>query len=296
MRSIIIITVLGLAFSSCQQPPVVQSNAANEAKTVLASYEPNQFNAYWYAGKAEISTYDYTINRYDQDRNGDAIMVFVTEDLSKEKQVKLDDPANAGNDRIPVLKLNAMQRFKTGIYDYSMMSSLFTPVDIQKFPRSLKLTTTVQDWCGHVFTQLNLKNDKYQVHQYSYFEMEGDKSFSTEGVLLEDDIFTRLRLSPGSLPKGDIVMIPNLTYTRLRHKEIKGLKANITIKNDENGMSVCEVNYPEVKRRLIVRFETAFPHKIQGWTEYQADKIMSQAKIRKSVMSEYWMRNAHEYD
>jgi hypothetical protein len=296
MRLIIIITVLGLAFSSCQQAPSAPKSAETEPKAVLASYESNQFNAYWYAGKAEISSYDYTINRYDQDRNGYAIMVFVTEDLSKEKQVKLDDPAKAGNDRVPVLKLNALQRFQTGIYDYSMMSSLFTPVDIQKNPHSLKLTTTVQDWCGHVFTQLNLKGDKYQTHQYSYFEMEGDKSFSTEGVLLEDDIFTRLRINPESLPKGEVKMIPNLTYTRLRHKDITPLKANISIKNASNGMSICEVQYPEVKRRVTFDFETAFPYKITGWTEYQGEKVMSHAKIKKTVISAYWMEHGLEHD
>jgi hypothetical protein len=257
-----------------------------EGKPVFVA--DNGFNQYWYAGKAELSSYDYIINRYDESRLGYAVMVFVTEDLSKAKQVKLDNPAAAGNDRVPVLKLNAIQRFQTGIYDYSLMSSLFTPVDIQNFPHSLKSTTTVQDWCGHVFSQLNLTDKGYRISQYSYFEMEGDKTADTEGTLLEDEIFTRLRINPLSVVTKGVKMIPNLTFTRLRHKPIAPQNATVDIKDGVKGMKTCVVTYPDIKRRLEVNFEAAFPYKIMGFKEYDGEKVMSEARLRKSVMSAYW--------
>lgn len=55
-------------------------------------------------------------------------MIFVTEDLSKQKHVKLDDPQANEQDAQKVLKLNLTKKFVTGIYPYPMMLSVFTPV------------------------------------------------------------------------------------------------------------------------------------------------------------------------
>ena len=296
-----IITISTVGFWSCDNankseignsksiaPP--QYNSQNtEKKASETPFSDPDFNNYWYKGKAELCSYDYFINRYDEPRKGYQVFIFVTEDLSKSKQVKLDDAGKAGDDRVPVLKLNALQRFQTGIYDYSVMSSLFTPVDINNFKHSLKATTTVQDWCGHVFTQLNLKNDKYHVAQFSYFESEGDKMSDTEGVaMLEDEVFTRLRIKPESLVSSNVKIIPNLTYTRLRHKPIAPQNASIEIKENGKNLKTCVVNYPEKKRRLEVSFEATSPYKIMGFKEFDGDKVMSESKLRKSVMSAYW--------
>ncbi|NJN35121.1 MAG: hypothetical protein HC817_13575 [Saprospiraceae bacterium] len=231
MKSIIlsIITISTVAFLGCESANTNTPPSQNkvEGQALFAAETSDQFNAYWFAGKAEISSYNYTINRYGQDRKGYAVFIFVTEDLSNTKQVKLDDPAKAGNDRVPVLKLNAVQRFKTGIYDYSMMSSLFTPIDFKNMPHALKSNTTVQDWCGQVFTQMNLRGKEYKIEQYSYFETEGDQKMglNTEGVLLEDELLSRLRLDPSSVPTK-IKLVPNLTFSRLRHKKSGGFARN----------------------------------------------------------------------
>lgn len=285
------ITLFGVLFLSCNQP-VKTAEKAEQGTPVAASYAiPTEFSTYWYAGKAELTSYDYQINRYDEPRKGYAVFVFVTEPFSKSKQVKLDDAQKAGDDNVPVLKLNALYRFNTGIYDYSMMTSLFTPIDLGKFPHSLKSNTTVQDWCGHVFSQMNwVSGDKYATHQYSYFETEGDKSPDTEGGLLEDEIFTRLRINPESLPKGTIKVVPNLTYTRIRHKPIEGMNAKIEIRAVSNQASVCNLVY-ESKRRLEVTFETSFPHKILSFVEFDGDKEMSRATLKKTMMSDYWAKH-----
>jgi hypothetical protein len=293
-----IITFYLVVLTSCNQAPSSASSdqiskATGEAKAVLASNVSNDFNAYWFAGKAEINSYDFFIDRYDQPRKGYAVMVFVTEDFSKSKHVKLDYPDKAGDDRVPVLKINAIQRFNTGIYDYSMMSSIFTPIDLAKNPRTLKMTTTVQDWCGHIFTQLDEKKDKYHVSQFSYFEEEGDKGFDTEGAMLEDEILTRLRLNPANVPIGDVKLIPNLTYTRLRHKPIEPMSAKIEIKDIANKQRSVVVKYTS-GRRLEVDYEAAFPHKIMRIGEYDKDKKMSEAILKKSFMSDYWAKHGNE--
>nr|MBC8451166.1 hypothetical protein [Planctomycetota bacterium] len=54
--------------------------------------------------------------RYGEVHAGQAVLIFVTEDLSRSKQVKLDSVAGAGDDRVPVLKLNLTKKFDTGVY------------------------------------------------------------------------------------------------------------------------------------------------------------------------------------
>ena len=293
------ILLLFLGFIACDAPNSGVKNVATTTttetpKAINAAFNVNDFNAYWYAGKAELSAYDLKIDRYNEPRKGYVAFVFVTEDLSNSKHVKLDDPAKAGNDRVSVLKLNALSRFQTGVYDYSLMSSLFTPIDLAKNPHSLKATTTVQDWCGQVFTQLDyLKDNKYSVKQFSYFEMEGDKVFDTEGSLLEDEILTRLRINPASLPEKAQI-IPNLTFTRMRHKPVAASNATINFKDLENDLRVCTVNYPELKRRLEVTFEAKSPFKIAGFAEFQDDKELSRATLRKTMMSDYWNKNDNQ--
>ncbi len=98
------------------------------------------FGNYWYQGKAEITSYRLNQARYGEIHNGHAVLIFVTEDFSKSKQVKLDIPEYVPDDRLKVLKLNYVKKFDTGIYPYSIMTSIFTPVDINNFPNSLKLT------------------------------------------------------------------------------------------------------------------------------------------------------------
>ena len=114
-------------------------------------------------------------------------------------------------------------------------------------------------------------------------------------MLLEDEIFTRLRINPSSLPEKAAI-IPNLTFTRLRHKPVTASNATITFKDVEGGLRLCTVNYPDIKRRLEVTFEAAFPHKIMGFAEFNADKEMSRATHRKTMMSDYWSKHDNKSD
>ena len=138
-------------------------------------YEREQFKSYWYKGEAELNRYSLEQARYSELHEGAAVLVFVTEPFLKDKQVKLDGPYRSGADN--VLKLNRIHRFTTGVYDYSLMNSVFTAENAQAAP-TYKVSTTVQDWCGHVFNQLNLDGDSYKLQVRSYFEAEADHNYS----------------------------------------------------------------------------------------------------------------------
>lgn len=245
---------------------------------------PEGFNQYWYAGNAELSTYDVTQERYGEFRQAEQVNIFVTEDLSSSKQVKLDDAASAGADRVPVLKLNSVLRFHTGIYDYSIMQSVFTPVSGQA---TLKSTASIQDWCGQVFMQTNLEKDQYRVRTFSYFETEGDQDQKMPMVLLEDELWSRLRLNPTMIPTGKMRVIPSSVYTRLRHKPGAAQNAEISLEKGEKESNLT-LKYPDISRSLSIRFETKFPHIIQGWEETYEGKLVSKGTLKAVRNSAYW--------
>lgn len=261
--------------------------------------EPNpQFKDYWYQGKAEVSSYDLEQSRYGEIHPGHAVLVFVTEDFSKSKQVKLDNPAQAGEDALSVLKLNYIKKFNTGIYRYSIMESIFTPVDIENYPNTLKTSTSTQEWCGHAFTQLNLEDDAYKVNAYSYFESEGDESFTLGKTILEDEIWNRIRISPESLPLGNVKVIPNAVFSRLVHRPLKAerAKADLETSSVDENVQIYTLSYPEADRSLSIHFEKAFPHKILGWEEVypgiswgsEAKKLITRAKLKETLVTKYW--------
>ncbi len=271
--------------------------ASPNGQTVLvANNSGNSFAEYWYAGEAEVNTYELKQSRYGEMRDGEAIMVFVTEDFSKSKHVKMDQPGKEANDKVSIMKLNFLKRFVTGIYDYSMMESVFTPIDIEKFPHSLKTTTSSQDWCGHSFTQLNLEGEKYRYNQFSYFENEGDVTEKILADLIEDELWNRLRIDPESIKEGNYELIPSSFYSRLSHDPLSPRQARITY-NKDNEINYLVLEYMHLDRTLTIGYAPNFPYKILSWTEVQDGEIMSKGKLKSSMKSAYWGQhdNHHEF-
>ncbi|MDO8367114.1 MAG: hypothetical protein Q7T20_09970 [Saprospiraceae bacterium] len=291
MKLFLFATFLSVAIFSTQnctehsgKPTSKPVEAPTSAPTITPLTLPEGFKEYWYAGTAELCTYEVTQERYGEIRQAEQVNIFVTEDLSRLKQVKLDDPAAAAADRVPVLKLNLIRRFHTGIYDYSIMQSVFTPISGSS---TLKTTTSVQDWCGHVFMQNNLEKDGYHLRGFSYFESEGDQDLRLPLALLEDEIWTRIRLNPFAVTTGKVSLIPSAIYTRLRHKPGGVQNADIQLKKGEKE-SAFSVMYTDIPRSLIIQFETAFPHKILGWEETIDGKIASKGMLKSTRKSAYW--------
>ena len=86
------------------------------------------FWAHWGDGKAELNGYALKQPRYGAVRTGTAVLIFVTEDFSDSLRVKADPGKHPASDVYPVLKLNAVRDFQTGIYDYNVMTSTFLRV------------------------------------------------------------------------------------------------------------------------------------------------------------------------
>jgi len=292
-------TVLALLLiSSCSEKKSVNKQEAR-TKGQKAESTPEKpiseaFKIYWYAGEAEITSYKLQQARYGETRNGEAVLIYVTEPFLPEIQVKADA---SHSDNVPVLKLNATKNYLTGIYPYSIMTSTFYPVHDNQ--HAIKVAFSSQEWCGQVYAQLN-NREQFDVMSHSYFESEADQNLKLEKTILENELWNKIRIDPEGLPVGDFDVIPSMEYIRLSHKELKAYNANLTL-SDTKGMSTYEINYPELDRTLKIDFSTDFPHAIEGWSETatsgfgeNAKQMTSTATKMKTLKTPYWQQNGNK--
>jgi hypothetical protein len=275
-------------FSGCQK-----FKRSNQGEATLSGTP--EFKNYWHAGKAEINTFNLQQSRYGELRPGKAVLIFVTEDFSKKFQVKTENAS--WRNKINVMKLNYTKNFITGIYPYSMMLSVFTPVNRSVNSSSLKATMSAQEWCGQVYTQMNLRGNRYAVKSHSYFEHEADERFSIREALLEDELWNFIRLDHTRLPIGTIDVIPGLFFTRLNHVGLKVTKA-ITEKSETDSAFIYQMKFPEQERLLTIMYDKKFPFKILGWRESwnEKGKVMeTTAELDKTIYTDYWTKNKNEF-
>lgn len=289
-------------FESCKENTSATKGevALNSENTEMAADLPKNpisedFKKYWYAGEAEITSYKLEQARYGELREGNAVLIYVTEPFLKDKQVKAD-----GNnpDNIPVLKLNSTKNYLTGIYPYSIMTSSFYPVHDNK--HALKVAFSSQEWCGQVYAQLN-NRETFEIKSHSYFESEGDQQLQLEKTILEDELWNKIRVNPENLPLGEALIIPSLEFIRLSHKELKSYTATISL-NEEDGLKSYQIDYPELERTLKINFNASFPYAIESWSDSfksgygpKAQTMTSTATKIKTLKTPYWQQNSNSF-
>lgn len=291
-----------LLFALALLAPISAGAQTPPLSAAVAPANAPAFKSYWYGGKAELNRFELHQNRYGEVRDGNAVLIFVTEDFLPETQVKYEGRP-APDKPVSVLKLNAVRKFVTGIYPYSTMTSVFTPVD-PKLEHSYKVTTSSQEWCGHVFMQLNHRGKGYKGQYFSYFQGEGDRSFELPDALLEDEIWTRIRLNPAALPQGEIEVIPGTLFLRLMHKEIAPQKATATLEDTNDAslsskpLKTYKLKYSDLARTLSITFDSGFPYSILAWEETTAplggkDGVETTRAVKThTMMLDYW--NHHD--
>lgn len=288
-----------LAAAGCTRSD--DTNPPGDVQTLTVSHNlavPDEFGDYWYQGKAELSSYDLKQARYGELRDGEAVLIYVTEDFSPTELVKVDRPDQPGRDHVKVMKLNLTKKFVTGLYPYSMMSSIFTPIPSVGLP-TLKVTTTSQEWCGHTFTQFGWSDNGYDVLHASYFQSEESGTMKIDNVLLEDEIWNTIRLQPDNLPVGNLTIVPGQLYQRLSHTPIAPSTAIATLSSHEDGSSTYTLDYPALSRTLSINFSSSFPYTINGWEESHrsgfgpnSKELTTTATLRKRIVSDYWTKNS----
>lgn len=276
-----------LFFSSCKQSEENLIPASHESMRNQSREISGTFKEYWYSGLAEVTSYELKQERYGEIRNGTAVNIFVTEDFLPEEQVKAN---RAGEGTVSVLKLNQVKKFTTGLYPYSIMTSTFSPVNSKK--HALKSTHSMQEWCGQIYMQLNNRK-KFDIQSHSYFEGEADQNFSLEKTWLENEIWNLIRLNPEELPTGEFSMIPSFEFARMYHKplEQEAVKGSLT---QGDSLTTYRLTYPDLKRELIVYFESSFPYSIERWEEILPNGLKTEAVKMKRLHIDYWTKNGKE--
>ncbi len=249
------------------------------------------FNEYWYKSQAEVSCYTLSQESFGELHYGDAVLVYTPEKISRSKQYKPDNSENSTKDQVDVLKVNAIRKFTTGMYDFSLMNTVFTPTDLTKDPHSLKLTSSIQDWCGQVFYQLNWRANNYEAKSFSYLDGDDSKSSEVNTHMIEDELWNLIRINPSSIATRKVMMLPSVWFLNMKRKEMKPLEAGIINSEIDDKVSQIEVVYPTIQRVLRIQYETKFPHKILGWEEKNGKDPMTKAKLKTTVQTPYWLQN-----
>jgi len=245
-----------------------------------------QIRDFWFSG-AEISRYELSQSRYGERHQGHVEFIFVTEPFLTDRQVKHEYGSGKSTD---ILKLNALRTFNTGIYSYRTMTSTFKPIDLEKYPHALKTNTSVQDWCGQAFQQINQIDEGWRVELRSYFQGKGDQDTTLPSAWLEDELWLQVRLAPEQLPIGKFQCIPGAVATRFNHQEIAVFAATGSLRKKTNEL-IYSINYPDLDRTLNIHFKAKFPHIITAWSEVDAGGTTTATLKDRIMHSEYWSDN-----
>ena len=272
------------------------------ALIILAAPVTGQdFWAHWGDGKAELNGYRLTQPRYGAKRSGTAVYVFVTEDFSDSLRVKAESGGHPEGDVTPVMKLNAVRDFSTGIYDYNVMTSTFLRTK-RGWPVS-KVSFSSQEWCGHVWHQIIPREGRVDGVFHSYFDGEADGTEKLEmpadGVF-EDALPVILRGWKGAFVEEGgsrtVRFLPSLLHARLTHTALEWTTARISRASKTESVSVpagrFEVSMRTVEveggRTLTFAIEARPPYRLVRQTGADGEELALLGSARLA----YWKLNA----
>jgi hypothetical protein len=257
-------------------------------------------SAFWQAwgdGRAELSGYDLETPRYGTTRKGQMVLIYVTEDMDRRTWIKDDRGEVPAEQRVTVLKLNQVLKFRTGIYPYSVMTSVFSPVNGEGAERfsPAKISLSAQEWCGHVFHAIWPAGARFRSEVHSYFSSEGDATeeiAAGENALYEDALLIQLRELDGPFAGGadwSGALVPSLWAKRKEHAPLRPVPATVrrtAAARDGVAVNRFVLAYPGTTRTFDV--EQAAPHRILGWSGADGET----ATLRKTARLAYWKLNA----
>ena len=291
--------------------PVVLLLAAASSSPVAP---PQVFDAafwkQWGDGQAELSGYDLVFPRYGQPRHGVAVTIFVTETFSNTLRVKADPGKHSPSDQFPVMKLNLVEDFQTGIYDYNLMTSTFValaPVNERPAGAPAKISFSSQEWCGNAFQQLLFDARGIRATSHSYFDGEADQqselAYPPDGVS-EDQLLLWARgqagprLAPGE--RCAVQMLTSLATSRLLHVPLSWRQATLSRSARPRQISVPAGKFTVdlwttsvqggVERTIYV--EAAEPHRIIRWESSTGEH----ADLLGSGRMKYWEMNREGFE
>lgn len=271
-----------------------------QAPEPAAQAPSRAFWVHWGDGRAELNGYRLVQPRYGAKRAGVAVLIYVTEDFSDSLRVKADPGKHPPSDVYPVLKLNLVRDFQTGIYDYNVMTSIFARV-APGWPLA-KVSFSSQEWCGNTYHQILPRGDSVLGTYHSYFDGEADgaeKLPLPAGGVFEDELPILLRgwggayLKPGE--QRSVPILPSLLRSRLEHKPLKWGTAIISRALDETSVRAPAGRFKvqawtvavEGGPTIVYSFESKPPYRLVRWSADTGEE----AELLASTRLAYWKLN-----
>ncbi|MBI2841395.1 MAG: hypothetical protein HYX75_24020 [Acidobacteria bacterium] len=257
--------------------------------------------------EAEISSYKTIQPRYGESRSAQTVLIYVTEDLNRDTRIKVEDYAKTPpSQRMHVLKLNRSLHFSTGIYDYSVMTSVFSalqPGHCMGILCPAKISITASEWCGNFYEQILPDSNGARRTMHSYFEAEGDKEdyVALPGPgLYEDSLPVLIREFEGEfIPVGqkrEYNILPSLWESRITHRPLASEKGSVEKTVDRltvaggKSQSVYKWIWHVGSRVVTYWTEQEYPHYIVRWSSSAGE---SGERI-KTIHLPYWEHNKNE--
>ena len=282
-----------LSLSLCACAPVV-------ADDVAPSQAAPGFWDHWGDGSAELAGYRLTQPRYGQARRGEAVFVTVTEEFTRATRVKSD---GGHGDEYPVLKLNEVRDFQTGVYDYNVLTSSFLALDgSSPLGVPTKVSFSAQEWCGHAYEHLIADSGSLRRTLHSYFDGEADKDDRHDlppGAVFGDALPLLVRGVVGELvgpgQTREVPFLPSALDRRLKHKPLAWTTARIARSAGAVDVVVPAGTYraytvtvsPAGGTATTYWVEAAVPHRVVRWTRPDGEEGVLSGVMR----SKYWNQN-----
>ncbi len=259
------------------------------------------FYAQWADGKAELSSYEVVQPRYGALRPGYGVMIFVTESLHQKTFIKVDSPTPEA-DQFYALKLNHILNFTTGIYDYSLMTSVFSQVAGGRHPFELRrISFSAQEWCGQVFDEALFSGGQINGYLSSYFASEGRGAYQLEQpehFASEDHLLIRIRELQGPFmdlgAMRELEILPSFWQLRQAHQPHatvpgrihKAAAEQVVVGEDTLAAVRWELHIGQRQRTLWT--EKAYPHRIVRWTDDDGGR----GELMRTMRVPYWQLQA----
>jgi hypothetical protein len=260
-----------------------------------ARHGPSEgFGRVWFQGDAELNGYRAVVPRYGEARNAELVLVYVTEPMNRRTWIKDDDAR--GDDRVGVLKLNVSLKFTTGLYPYSVFTSVFAPYgDWGRAPFTpVKITLTSQEWCGHVFHGIWPGEDRFTSQLFSYFAQEGEVRETVPtgaGALYEDALLIQLRELDGAFAEGRDwrgPVVPSLWRTRRRHRPGVAEDGTITrATTTVDGVSAHRFTLRYGGYERVFDVEAGGAHRMLAWRTNDGEDV----RLLRTTRLPYWQLN-----
>lgn len=267
------------------------------AETPKAPVIDANFWKTWGDGQAELAAYDLTYPRYGKPRQGLAITIFVSEPFSASARVKADPGKHPASDVLPVMKLNLIEDFQTGIYDYNEQTSSFLALAETSGHSTgalSKVTFSSQEWCGHTWLQTLFDPGRIRLTGHSYFDGEAEQQAELQrppnGVAEEQLMFWARGMARPVLAPGQTVQVPflpSLQSSRHNHQSPAWGTARLSRPaSTKPGVDVFKAELPNGSTRTFY-VETAAARRILRWEASDGER----AELIASDRLKYWELN-----